>query len=501
MNSRLASGFSRSWALIRPSERRHVAHRIRMEGEVVLLRQAEDADQIDRIVLEHVGRGDVDAVVVDDEVVAVGHAPFHRRRAQARHHPAQHRRGLGLLVLELGAENGGEVADLFGDQEVVLHEALDVLHAGMRGVAEPDRDLALEVEGQALLGAVAVEVQVAAHRPEEVGAASERAVFLRVEHAALDQLVGVAHAVDVFGDPEQRVQVAQRPLAVLDVGLDQIARLAAAAVPLLALGELCRDEFGRGALYHFLVEALDQLVIERLVAGEEACLQDRGADGHVAARLPDRFIDRARGVTDLQPHVPEAIEDGFGDLLAPGGLLVGQDEEQIDVRLGRHQAAAVAAGRHHRHPLGAAGNRRAVEMTRRRRIEDADDLVLHVAEPLGAAAAVTVLQEDLLRRRACRDQLGLEQLRDRSAERVLAALMLFGKRIDRGGDPRGVEAIVHLRLLLSCDAVHVSPDIRGDRRCHPSFAGNSRSVLERAGFGQICSRPAPFQGSDFLVDL
>ena len=43
-----------------------------MKGEVVLLREAEDSDQVDRIVLEDVGRCEIDAVVVDDEVVAFG---------------------------------------------------------------------------------------------------------------------------------------------------------------------------------------------------------------------------------------------------------------------------------------------------------------------------------------------------------------------------------------------------------------------------------------------
>ena len=66
-----------------------------------------------------------------------------------------------------------------------------------------------------------------------------------VEHAALDQLLDVVHAIDVLGDPEQRVQVAQAAFAVLDVGLDQIARLAGAAVALLALGELGGDELRR----------------------------------------------------------------------------------------------------------------------------------------------------------------------------------------------------------------------------------------------------------------
>ncbi|KTT54425.1 hypothetical protein SB7C_12340, partial [Staphylococcus epidermidis] len=183
----------------------------------------------------------------------------------------------------------------------MFHEALDILHAGMRGVAEPDRDLALHVERQPLLGAPGEEVQVAAHRPQEVGAAAEGAVLLRVEHAAFQELVGLAHAVGVLGDPEQRVQVAQAALAVLDVGLDEVARGAGLGHAHVALAQLRLHELGGGADHHFLVEALDQLVIQRLVAGQEPGFQDRGADRHVAARLADRFIDRAGGVADLQP--------------------------------------------------------------------------------------------------------------------------------------------------------------------------------------------------------
>ena len=189
------------------------------------------------------GVGDVDAVVVDDEIVGLGQRRglrAGRSRAMMR---LEHRRRLGLALLEAGAQDGGEVADILGDQEVVLHEALDVAQAGMLGVAEPHRDLALDVERQPLLGAAGDEMHVAAHRPQEVLAAAEQLVFVAVEHAALDQFLGLAHAVDVFGDPEQRVQVAQAALAVLDVGLDQIARLAGAAVALLALGELGGDEF------------------------------------------------------------------------------------------------------------------------------------------------------------------------------------------------------------------------------------------------------------------
>src|SRR5262249_62076493 len=124
----------------------------------------------------------------------------------------------------------------------MLHEPPHVLQPGMACVAEPHRDLALDVERQALLGAPGEEMHVAADRPEEVLAAAEASELLPVEYAVLDQLLGLAHSVNIFGDPEQRVQVAQAPLAVLDVGLDQIARLAGAAVTLFPLRELGGDE-------------------------------------------------------------------------------------------------------------------------------------------------------------------------------------------------------------------------------------------------------------------
>jgi hypothetical protein len=85
--------------------------RRRMECEIVFLRD-ENADQIDRVALEHVSVGDIDAVVVDDEtrsrscaVAAAGTWP------SSGSAPAW----AGRIVLELGAEDGGEVTDVLGD--------------------------------------------------------------------------------------------------------------------------------------------------------------------------------------------------------------------------------------------------------------------------------------------------------------------------------------------------------------------------------------------------
>lgn len=264
-------------------------------------------------------------------------------------------------------------------------------------------------------------MHVATDRPEEIGAAPEGAIFLRIEHAAFQQLFGIAYPVDVFRDPEQRVQIAQSALAVLDVRLDQIAGLAGAAMAFLTFRKFRGDEFGGSALHHFRIETRYQFIIKGLIAGEKARLQNGGADGHVAARLPDRFIDRAGGMSDLQPHVPQTIEDRFGNLFAPGGLFVRKNEQQIDVGLRCHQAAAIAAGGHHRHALGPSRDRRMIEVLGRGGEQHADDFILHDAQPLGATAAVAILEQHRLCRLARLDEFDLQHLRQGRTESVLAA--------------------------------------------------------------------------------
>jgi len=41
-----------------------------VKGEIVFLRKPEDPDQVDRIMLEDIGGREIDAVVVDDKIVA-----------------------------------------------------------------------------------------------------------------------------------------------------------------------------------------------------------------------------------------------------------------------------------------------------------------------------------------------------------------------------------------------------------------------------------------------
>jgi len=242
-------------------------------------------------------------------------------------------------------------------------------------------DRPLDVEAQALLGAAGEKVQAAAHRPEKFLAAAEQGELARGEDAGRDQVVRVPHAVHVFRDPEEGVEVAQAPLAFLQVRLDQVARRAGALDPLLPFGELGRDEFGRRLGDDLLVKARPQRLEQLVVAGHKPRFDQRGADRHVGARLSQAFVDRSGGVADLLLEVPQHVEQRFDHLLDRRRGLVGQQEQEIDVRARRQHAATVSADRHdgrRRRPL------RRREPARDELERDAQEVVDLRAQGLGA---------------------------------------------------------------------------------------------------------------------
>ena len=128
-----------------------------------------------------------------------------------------------MVFLQHRAQDAGQVADVLGDQEVVLHEPLHPAHAGTVGVAHAPRDFRLDVEGQPVLVASGDVMQVGAHGEQEVLRLEET-----VEHCAGDdllrhQFVDVVDVVDIAADPPQGVQIAQAALAFLQVGLQHVA--------------------------------------------------------------------------------------------------------------------------------------------------------------------------------------------------------------------------------------------------------------------------------------
>src|SRR5579871_2017090 len=116
--------------------------------------------------------------------------------------------------------------------------------------------------------------------------------------------------------------------------------------PPVALLELGGDELGPGPLDHLLAEAALQRRGQRLIAGEAPRLQDGGADRMVGAGELETLLDGPRRVADFEAQVPERVEHVLDHALGVCGLLVGAQEQEIDVGEGRERAAPIAAHRH-----------------------------------------------------------------------------------------------------------------------------------------------------------
>ena len=321
------------------------AHRRRVNLESMARGKREQLQQAGRLCGEKIVRRDRKSPAVEGEAVEIGCAPAEGRQGETPTLAAE-------LFVELGEEQSGQVADGLRVEKVELHEAFDRALAWAVGVAHRCGNLALAIEAEPFLGPARGEVKVAAHRPEEALGALEPAIFLGGQQASANQFGRLLHAVDIFADPVERVKVAQAALAVLDVGLDDIAAVAHPLVALVALGELGGDELARRTAHDLGAEPLASVDRQRLVAPEIARFKQRGADRHVRPGKRDRLVRGADRLADLQLEIPQQIEERFADLLAPRRAAGGHQHHQVEVTERRHLAAPRAAKPDQRHAFG-----------------------------------------------------------------------------------------------------------------------------------------------------
>ena len=206
-----------------------------VDFQPLALRQGKDFHQPHRILAEPV-------VIGRAQLAAAQGVAFDLARAAETLEQAFTLFALCRLLAHLRQEHAGQIADMLGLQEIELHEAFDRAFARPVGIAHPARDFALQVECQPVLPALGERVEVATHRQQEAFGTAEAAIFLRREQALVHQFGGAAHAVDIFADPVERLQIAQPALAVFHIGFDDIARIAHALVPRVAFGQFFGDE-------------------------------------------------------------------------------------------------------------------------------------------------------------------------------------------------------------------------------------------------------------------
>ena len=330
-----------------PQVARHRRKRQGLEVEPPRLGEVEQFQHLDRLARKVGACSQTNPAVLDEKAVHLPLVEGKARQAQLRL-PS-------VLLLEGGANRAGQGTHVLGDEVVPLHEALDAAGSAPCPKAHRRRDLGLQVEGEALLGTVGEPVQVAANGAQETVRAPVDARGVGGKRAVADEVFGRPRIVEKAADPHEGVQVAQAPLAFLDVRLQEVAAVADALVPGIALGEFGLDEGRLVPMDDLGPKAVEQRAAQGHGAPEVARLQKARLHGEVASRQLQALVDRADTLPHLEPQIPKPVEKKFGHLLLVRGALVGVEEEEVDVGMRRKLAPAVAADRDDGEPFPEVG--------------------------------------------------------------------------------------------------------------------------------------------------
>jgi hypothetical protein len=235
--------------------------------------------------------------------------------------------------IELGDGLRGSVVPLH--HELARPAAAAVFKPELRGQRR------LEIENQPVFptlrkvvqpDAKVLQVSLEAHELPGFGVVDEAAV-LEIRPACADA-AGTA-------DPLDHMQVAQSPGGLFQVGFERVRRVLVTRVPLLLL-ETLRFEVRRR------VGHLRERRVQRLEAGAAAAQQTRLEQGRahrdVVVGRAQAFVDSPHAVADLEAHVPEQAHQALEALALLRVRRRFEQDQHIDIRVGKQLAAAVAAG-------------------------------------------------------------------------------------------------------------------------------------------------------------
>ena len=265
----------------------------------------------------------------------------------------EERRGPPLRLLALGDERVRGPADRLRREVVVPHELLDREAVVRVLVAEEARHLFLEIEREPVLLAPPEVVQLVADPEQEVSRGPHRRDLRARQDRLLEQPGEPPGAEAGLGDPERALEIAQPALPGLEVRLEQEDRVAVLLPPLLELARLVRDERVGLAREQLAERPVRELGVGLRVPADEAPVEQRGADGVVLLRGARALLRGAHRPADRELAVPEQGVERLGE--RPHRLLARArraEQEQVEIRVRRELAAAVATERHERDALG-----------------------------------------------------------------------------------------------------------------------------------------------------
>jgi len=305
----------------------------------------------------------------------------------------------------------------------VAHEFLNAQTRRTFGVTQRMRHGGLDVLSQNVERTADLVMQFRPHAQQKTVGGFELFAFrLGHEFARLQVLEG-AGAVFEERHPEQVLKIAQAPATVLDVRLLHARRVAILVAPRRLVLDAGRDILVLVAGDAFGNDQLLKFVEQRLVANDEARLDEGGLGLHVGVRHLHAVIQAADRMPDFQAEIPQGIQHPINQLGQMRQRPVDRDlaevqKHEINVAVRIQFCAAVATDGHQRDGrklflrLRRKAGTRVVPKVPQQFVEDgragladfqtAGPAVMLQLQPVGLDLEKTLVTRELLRRVAPR---------------------------------------------------------------------------------------------------
>src|ERR1051325_9025017 len=195
---------------------------------------------------------------------------------------------------------------------VVAHELLGGALVRRRTITKLRGQRRLPFECESFRLASREPVQPDTHTQQKIISAGHRRALALCDVPARLQTCERAATEARICDPECGVQVAQRADALLHVRFLQIDDRAVFEMPRVARAPGCTHKCRR----LFAADALTrgrELLVERLAAGDEACVDERRLQVRIGARRRETRAHRLTLMPDGEARVPEDVQRAFDE--------------------------------------------------------------------------------------------------------------------------------------------------------------------------------------------
>jgi hypothetical protein len=144
------------------------------------------------------------------------------------------------------------------------------------------------------------------------------------------------------GCPLCHIHVPQTAAPLFHIGLQKIEAPSETAVACLCVLLERAEELVQVRLEDLLPRATLELVEKRAATGDSSEVDQRGGGSDVLASQIQSLFDASSGVTDIDPEVPERVEQSLGQRPDEGVVRVVTEEHDVDITIESQRRAAVA---------------------------------------------------------------------------------------------------------------------------------------------------------------